>query len=106
MKVDINELLLFFDELSDLTNEELKMYWFKSKRVDGLVITFVVSLFDSTVDIGINNNSGVNIASLLLKKCSAIKILDEKKKCLEILCNEGMGRCFLSLLGTSILRYE
>ena len=47
----------------------------------------------------------IDIASLSLDNCSTIKVLDEKRKCLEILQNEK-GRCFLSLVGSPILEYK
>ena len=105
MRIEITELFLFFDKLMPPTDEEQGIYWFQSLRVDGLIITFAFSLFEAYVDIVIRNNFNVDIASLGLKDCSEIRILDETRKCLEVLHNNGNGRCFLSLLGSPILEY-
>jgi hypothetical protein len=104
MNIDTTQLLTFFDELMPTTDEEQGIYWFKTTRSDGLIIVFVFSVHESSVDVIINNTSKIDIASLSLENCSEIKILDEKRKCLEILHEHG--RCFLSLLGSQILEYK
>ena len=45
MKVDVTELLMFFDELMPGTNEEQKVYWFRATREDLIEIIFVVSIY-------------------------------------------------------------
>lgn len=104
MNIDITQLLIIFDELMTTTDEERGIYWFKTLRSDGLVIIFVLSIHEAHVSIIINNTAKVDIASLSLENCSEVKVLDEKRKCLEILHQNG--RCFLSLLGSPILKYE
>jgi hypothetical protein len=99
------ELLLFFDELMPVTNEEQGIYWFKTSRSDGLIITFSFSIYEAYVDIIIHNISKIDIASISLENCSEIRILDENRKCLEVLHENGNGRCFLSLLEGPILDY-
>ncbi len=106
MKVDITQLLIVFDELMPVTNEEQGTYWFKTVRSDGLIITFTFSIYENYVDIIIHNTSKVDIASLSLEKCSEIKVLDEKKKNLEIVHDGRPGRCFLQLTGDTILSYD
>ncbi len=106
MNADITELLVVFDELMSTTNEEQGVYWFKTSRPDGLIITFAFSIYEKYVDIIIHNTAKIDIASLSLENCSDIKILDQKLKCLEILHDNGRGRCFLSLLGSPILEYK
>ncbi len=103
MKVDITELLIFFDELMPATHEEQKVYWFKTTREDQITIIFILDLREKTVDVIIKNPS-IDIAGIGLKQCSEIKILDQEKKCLEVL--HSNGSCFLALLGTSILDYN
>jgi hypothetical protein len=103
MNIDTTQLLTFFDELMPTTDEEQGVYWFKTTRSDELIIVFVFSVHESSVDV-IINTSKIDIASLSLENCSEIKILDEKRKCLEILHEHG--RCFLSLLGSPILEYK
>lgn len=96
MKIDMAELLIFFDELMPATDEEQGIYWFKTARKDGLFITFAFSIYESYVDIIIYNSAKIDIASLSLKNCSEIRILDNQRKCLEILHEKANGRCFLS----------
>ncbi|HEX4840341.1 MAG TPA: hypothetical protein VFU89_07875 [Rhabdochlamydiaceae bacterium] len=104
MNIDITQLLIIFDELMPATDEEKGVYWFKTLRSDGLIIAFAFSIHEEYVDIIIHNASKVDIASLSLENCTTIKVLDEKRKCLEI--QHKNGRCFLSLLGSPILDYE
>jgi len=105
MKLDITELFIFFDELMPVTDEEQKVYWLKTKRSDGLTITFILSIYEESVSILITNDNGTSISSLDLENCSEIRILDPKRKCLEVLHDRENGRCFLSLFGDSILNY-
>ena len=105
MKVDVTELLMFFDELMPGTNEEQKVYWFKATREDLIEIIFVVSIYKESVGIIIENNNKISLSHLHLANCSEVRILDEKRKCLEIVHKKENGRCFLSLLGDSILSY-
>ena len=106
MIIDINEMLLFFDTLLPATEEEQGIYWLATKREDGFHITFVFSIYENYVTIIIKNESELCIASMSLKNCTQIKILDQNKKCLEIVDVNGKRRCFLSLLGDSILDYN
>lgn len=103
MKCDITDLLIFFDELMPSTDEEQKVYWLKSKKQDQITIIFIVSVFEESVSIMLENEYDVALASIDIEKCSEVKILDQDKKCLEVLSSNG--RCFLSLLKGSILSY-
>ena len=105
MKADITELLIFFSELMPSSNEEQKIYWFRTTRKDQISIIFVASIYEESVGILVENNNGTNIARLDLEKCSEIKIVDAEKRCLEVLHANNKGRCFLSLFGESILSY-
>ena len=102
MNVDITELLIFFDEQTPSTEEEKGYYWFKTIREDGITIIFILDLPEKKVDV-IIKNSLIDIAGIGLKNCYEIKVLDEEKKCLEVL--NSNGRLFLSLLSTSIIDY-
>lgn len=107
MKIDITELLIVFDELlTPPTDEELGIYWFGATCVDGLIVTLSFSIYERYVNILICNQSDVAIASLHMKKCSEIRILDQKKKSLEIVHNNSSERCFLQLTGDTILLYD
>lgn len=94
---------MFFDELIPGTDEEQKIYWFKSIKQDQTVIIFVISIFEKSVGIIIKNDSGTCFSNVDLENCLQIKVLDQDKKCLEVLSSNG--RCFLSLLTGSILNY-
>jgi hypothetical protein len=111
MKVDITQLLVFFDELMPDTNEEVGIYSFRGIRSDGFNISFTILIYEAKVLVTLENSekgkSGLQIlASLYFKNCSEINVLDEKLKCLEILHENGKGRCFLTLLGDAILDYS
>lgn len=104
MKCDITDLLIFFDELIPITDEEQKIYWFKSTRQDQTIVIFIVSIFEESVSIMLENEYEVPLASVDLENCSEVKVLDQDKKCLEVLSSNG--RCFLSLLEGSVLNYS
>ena len=106
MKVDIIKLHSIFDELSNSTNEELKCYWFRTSRSDGISIDFTVSIYENHASVLIGKNPEISIASVYFKNCSEITILDEKNKRLEILHHNGKGRFLLSLLENPVLEYR
>lgn len=64
MKIDKIQLLIIFDELMPATDEEQGVYWFKTLRPDGLIITFSFSTYEAYVDVIIHNTSKVDIASV------------------------------------------
>ena len=104
MNIDITQLLIIFDELMPVTEEDQGIYWLKTQRSDDLIIIFAFSIYESYVDIIIQNTFKTDIASLSLEHCLEVKVIDEKRKCLEILSEHG--RCFLALAGTPILDYK
>ena|SRR3984957_627543 len=106
MRIETTQIMSIFDELLPLTEEELGNYWFKSSRSDGLVITLAVSIYECKVAISIYSSSEVAIASVHFKSCAEVNVLDGKRKCLEILHGNGKGRCFISLMGDTILEYS
>ena len=106
MKINLTELLIFFDELTPVTDEERGFYWFETTRPDGIKISFIFSIYESYVSVIVQTDIKTEIASVRLTKCSEIRVLDEKRKCLEILHANGTGRCFLSLLEGTILSYD
>ena len=107
MKIDITQMLIVFDEQLPYTDKDQGIYWFKFLRPDSLSIVFVVSVYEGYVGLSVNANDEVTTASLSLKKCSEVHVLDEKLKCLEILHEDNSkGRCFLSLLGKVIMEYK
>ena len=105
MKIDITGLLMFFDELMPSTDEEQGYYWLKTKRSDGVTIILVFSIYECYVSVIIENASDVGFSRVRMTKCTEVNILDADRKCLEVIHRDGVGRCFLSLLGDSILDY-
>ena len=105
MLIELTDLLIFFDELLPATNEELQSYWFQSTRLDGISVIFIISIHEERVGV-ILKAKQISLCSIHLENCLEIRVLDEKKKCLEVLHKNGFGRCFLSLLSDSILSYE
>ena len=107
MKADITELLTLFDEIDKFaTNEELGVYWFRFARSDGAIITLSFSIYECDASVIVYNKNDVAFAHIRMKNCSEIRILDEEKKCLEIIHDDNKGRCFLHLTGDSIVTYE
>ena len=107
MKVNITDLLIVFDELlNPPTDEELGVYWFGKNRSDGLIVTLSFSIYECYVGVLVYNKSNVAIVDIDMKECSEIRVLDESKKCLEIIHDDKRGRCFLHLTGDSIITYE
>lgn len=106
MKIEITQIMSIFDELLPLTDEEQGNYWFKGFSNDGLVITLAISIYECKTAISVYSSSSVAIASVHFKNCSEVNVLDEKRKCLEILHSNGKGRCFISLMGDTILEYS
>jgi hypothetical protein len=106
MKVDIQQLRLWFDQLEKFTEEELGIYWFKRTRADGLSIIIAFSIYEDYVDVMIRNSSKIDISSVGLKNCSELKTQGEESKYLEILHDERGGRCFVSLDGGCVLNYR
>jgi hypothetical protein len=106
MKIDLSQLLIVFDELLPATNEITGVYWLKALRADGIYVILAFSIYEEYVHIIIHNNLKIVPAGISLRNCSEIRVLDQKRKCLEILHYSGTGRCFLSLLEDSIVDYS
>ena len=107
MEVNIIDLLVVFDELlTPPTNEDHGEFWFKTTRSDGILITFYFSIYEADVSVLVQNHLGIAISSLHMKNCSEIRVLDDKKKFIEIVHENSQGRCFLDLEGHRILNYD
>src|SRR3990167_6383432 len=106
MKVDVIQLMEFFDEMTPLTEEEQGMYWFKTRRPDGITITLALSIYESSEDLIVQTKDQTDVTGISMKNCSEIRIVDAKRKCLEITHDSLLNRCFLSLLEGTILKYE
>ncbi len=107
MKFDISELLIIFDELlTPPTDEEQGVYWFGATRTDSLVVTLSLSVYERYATVLVCNSSDVAIARVHMKNCTEIRVLDEKKKSLEIIHDGSLGRCFLQLTGDDVLSYN
>ncbi len=105
MKADITELLTIFDELSPSTEEERGYYWFITNRADGLKIDFTISLNKSTAWVCISQNE-TGIVDVAMTGCSLVRVLDVERKCLEVVHENSSARCFISLIGDSIVSYD
>lgn len=106
IKINVLDLLVLFDEQMPQTNEELQIYWFTSTRSDGFRVTLAFSVYEQYADIIVSDNSGVTSFGVNMENCSEIRILDEKKKTLEIVHDTSKARCILSLLDDSVLQYQ
>jgi hypothetical protein len=107
MKVNITDVLIVFDEMiSPPTDEELGVYWFRRTRADGLILTLTFSIYENYVLILVSNRFDAGIADLDMKNCSEIRVLDEKKKQLEVLHEKFQQRCFISLTEGLVFSYS
>lgn len=106
MKVDIIELLIVFDELiTPPTNEELGVYWFGANRTGSLKITLSFSIYELYVCVLVHTPE-LAIASIHMKNCSEIRVLNTEKKCLEFVHDGKPGKCLLQLTGDPLLTYD
>lgn len=109
VQFNLTQLLVVFDQLLPLTDEEQKIYWLQRERADGFSILLCVSAYEDTVDISISYKNEVVVSSVSLKPCFEINVLEENRKSLEVLSgkgNDSLVRCFLSLDGDTILEVE
>jgi hypothetical protein len=109
IEFDITELLIIFDELGAATNEELQYYWLNYSRPDEIKITLTLSKWEQNGVISITKDNNICFSRISYKDCNIIKVLDEEKKCLEVLCGEKESptlRIFISLEGDNIIEVE
>lgn len=107
MKFNLTELLFVFDEILNFpTNEEQGIYWLRATRQDGLIVTLSFSVYECYAGVLICNDSNMAIADVRMLNCSEIRVLDEKKRNLEIVHEKQSGRCFLQVIGDNILSYH
>ena len=103
MKYDITDLLIFFDEQAPATDEERGYYWFRSKHEKSLV-NLIFSVYEETCTIPFYAQGESVTTSLRFNNCTSINIIDQEKKCLEVLSSGG--RCFLSTKDSINVEYE
>jgi hypothetical protein len=106
MKLNLLDILCFFEQQHPKTNEAEGLYYYEVERDDGLKIFFSFELRKKFVSIIIRNQHNQIVSQLQLTNCSEINILDDKRKLLEIWHNEREDRCFISLFGNIICSYK
>jgi hypothetical protein len=106
MDFNITDLLILFDELDNLTNEELGEFWFRSYAVKEFIVTLIIYKHDLNTSVIVKTIDNFEVASVDLINCNKIRVLDFDRKCLEILHNSETGRCFISLLEGPIMSYD
>src|SRR5690606_8672967 len=82
IKFDLEALLAVFDELLPVTNEQQKDYWLRKKRQDGVTVTLNFSVYENQAGIIIRNSPDVSPASVNLRSCFQINVLE--KHCVEL----------------------
>jgi hypothetical protein len=85
MKVDLPALLAIFDFYLSTEQQQLKGHFdFKQIRTDGIVIAMYLFDPDSSAEVLVflKNNP---ILKMMLYHCHEIRVLDEKKKIVEII---------------------
>ncbi len=106
MKLNLLDILCFFEQQHPKTNEAEGLYYYEVERDDGLKIIFSFELEKKSVSVVIRNQSNRIVSQLQLTNCSEINILDDKRKLLEIWHNNREDRCFVSLFGNIICSYD
>jgi hypothetical protein len=105
IKFDLAELLLAFDEVLPMTDEEKGIYWLRSTRPDSIIIILCFSVYEMSANVIVRCNPQVVCSSVEMARCTSIKVLEAEKRCLEII-SEGTAsnlRCVLCLTGENIL---
>ncbi len=106
IKFDVADLLLVFDELLRMSDEERGIYWFKSTRPDGISITLSLSSYEFSANIIVRCNANVVCSSVAIKDCTLVRVLEPQTKCLEIIAsdiNSPKMRCLLCIASNNIL---
>jgi hypothetical protein len=101
MDFDLSSLLIVFDELLPLTDEEQQMYWLKFTRPDGITITLSFSMYEGDTNVIVQCNPAVACASIQITQCTAVRVLEIKRKTLEVIggnADSFSKRCFISLI--------
>jgi hypothetical protein len=105
IQFDLAMLLMVFDELLPVTNEDQKDYWLRKNRTDGVTVTLNFSVYENQAGIIVRNNAAVCPAVVNLSLCREIRVLENQ--CLEILSGkDARNRCFISLVGPNILEVD
>jgi len=106
MDFDLSSLLVVFDELLPLTDEERKIYWFKFTRPDRITITLAFSVYERDVSVIIRCHSVVVCASIRITQRTAVRVPEIERKTLEVIggnTDSFSKRYFVSLLGDNMV---
>jgi hypothetical protein len=106
---DLVELLMVFDEfLSTDDDQRQGNFAFQSVRGDGVQVRLSFNRYEGQVNILVSSKIAT-MTHLSLANCSTIKVLDQKRRQLEVIWHDhdhwGM-RCFLDIQGESILNLQ
>lgn len=105
MEIDLTTLLVIFDEWLSSESEEAKgIYHLSTLREDGLRIQIRCSEPGNRVRVNVSLHPDIEIVDITMNNCRLVRVLDEEKKCLEIL--HDRGRCFLALSNDSVIDYS
>ena len=108
MDFDLSSLLVVFDELLPLTDEEQKIYWLKFTRPDRITITLAFSVYERDANVIVRCNPAVACASIQITQCTAVRVLEIERKTLEVIggnTDSFSKRCFVSLLGDNMVEF-
>ncbi len=99
--IDFNlfDLLVVFSELLPITDEELKIYFLRFKT-DGALVDLSFNVYEKSVGVILNGHGEKISTHLEATNCKSIRVLDERKGIIEVLCGENAEnnlRCLLIL---------
>ncbi len=106
LEVDLDAMVEVFGEPNARhSHPDRGDYWFEYRRPDGVVVRFVLGVFDRKVVVGIDYGTAAT-TSLSLEKCDHVRVLEPEKRTLEVVATELSIRCFISLDGVNVLSAE
>lgn len=99
IEFNLSDLLIVFDKLSPLTDESIK-YYFLEFNTNRAKVTLDFSVYERKAGIIIECHQQSAATSIGMSNCVSIRVLDEKKAVVEVICGEELEtnlRCVLIL---------
>jgi hypothetical protein len=106
LEFELDAMVAVFGEpLERHSHPERGDYWFEYHRPDGVVVRLILGLYDRKVAIGIDRGAAAG-TSVHLEKCDRVRVLDAKRRTVEVVATEWSLRCFLALDGETLMTVE
>jgi len=108
MDANLTDLLIVFDDLLPGTDEDKGVYLFVYRRPDAYEVRLHASLNSGFCAISLYDNKQNCLSDTCVNPCSAIRVLDIDRKCIEVIGGvkgNWIFRGLLNLTGTDILDF-